>query len=113
MTIPGVDGLLADVPVGYRRAGYAALLAGFIVASYFIFVSGRIADAMTLAQRNDKRIDQVDKNIAKIQDGQADIQARLAASDQKVEDLKDSVDTMNRKLDTLLMRDGRRASSYP
>lgn len=110
MTIPGVDGLLSEVPSGWRKAGYAAILAGAIVAGYFIFVSSRIADAMTLAQRNEKRIDRVDRDIATIKDGQNDIQNRLAASDQKTEDLKDSVDTMSRKLDTLLMREGRRAS---
>jgi hypothetical protein len=113
MSLPGANELLSDVSPGWRRAGYAAMLAGFIVAAYFIFVSGRIADAMELGQRNEKRIDRVERDISDIKGDTSDIRATMAAQAQKVDDLNEAVQAMNKKLDELLMREGRRAQAYP
>jgi septal ring factor EnvC (AmiA/AmiB activator) len=110
MTLPGVDHLLQEVSPGWRRAGYAALLAAFIVTCYFVFVSGRIADAMELAQQNSHRIDTVDTDIKDIKGTVEDLRERQAANAQKLQDVKESVDSINSKLDRLLMQ---RRAQYP
>jgi len=111
LSIPGADGLLTDVSPAWRRAGYAALTAAFITGAYFLFVDGRIANAMDLATRNEKRIDGVQSDIKEIRGDIADIKNTSSARDQKLDDLKEQMNAMNAKIDRLLMQ--RHTSNFP
>lgn len=113
MSIPGVEGLASELSPGWRRAGYAALTAGFIVFAYFIFVDGRIAHAQDGVTTNSKRIDSVQGDIKDIKGAISDMQYHAASRDQKLDDMKDQMDAMNTKLDRLLMQGQRRPSVYP
>lgn len=113
MSIPGIEGLASELSPGWRRAGYAALAAGFIVFAYFIFVDGRIAHAQEGMERNSKRVDAVQGDIKEIKGAISDIQFHAASRDQKLDDMKEQMNAMNDKLDRLLMQGQRRASVYP
>lgn len=111
MTIPGADGLIGELPAGWRRTAYAAGAVAFCVASYFIFVDGRIAKAENLVQLNTHRINGIQADIHDMKGDINEIKNQSAARDQKLDDMKEQMDKISDKLDRVLSQ--RRAGAYP
>lgn len=112
MTNIGPEGLISELPPAWRRACYAALLAVSMTASYFLFVQAPIADAKDAIKANRTDITTLQQDVASMKGDISTVKTSQGRSDQKLEDLKDSVATMNNKLDRLLMR-GQHASQFP
>jgi septal ring factor EnvC (AmiA/AmiB activator) len=112
VSIPGADGLMKEMSPGWRHAFSASIFAIALTVGYFSFVAGPIASAQESSDRNAKRIDKVDQDIAAIKENLSDIKANSAVRDQKIDDLKEGMEGINAKLDRLLTRD-RRAAVYP
>jgi septal ring factor EnvC (AmiA/AmiB activator) len=107
-----VDGLLSDMPPGWRRTIYGGIIAAMVTASYFGFVAGPIARAQETGDGNGKRIDKVDQDIAGTRKELAELNVKVERQDQKIESLKESAEEIKDKLDRLLTRD-RRTGAYP
>jgi chromosome segregation ATPase len=67
-----------------------------------------MADAKDKIEKNRSDISTLQQDVANLRSDTGAIKTNQARTDQKLDDLKDSVDAMNQKLDRLLTR-GQRA----
>lgn len=100
-----------ELPRTWRRAVYVAVAAIGITVAYFGFIQGPIATAQSAANTNGHRLDKVENDISEIKNSVSDIQASSAARDQKVDDIKSSVDAISEKLDRMLERQAGKAGA--
>lgn len=107
-----VNEILADMSPGWRRTIYGAITAAGVVASYFTFVDGRIAHAETNIKHNSERITGVEADIKDIKGSVIDLREKQAVNGQRLQDVKESVDAINQKIDRLIMQ-GQRRAQYP
>lgn len=112
MTSMGPEGLINELPLAWRRAGYAALLAVSMTAGYFMLVQSPIADAKDAVRHNKDDITQLQQDVSGIKGDLTTVKANQAAQAQKLDDVRDSVNSMNQKIDRLLMR-GQQAGHFP
>lgn len=100
----GPEGFISELPQAWRRVAYAALLAVSLTAGYFLFIAGPIANASDAIKTTNTRVDKVEADISTIKGDVSEIRTHQAANDQKLDDVKGSVDAINQKLDRLLLR---------
>lgn len=112
MALIGPDGAINELPPSMRRIAYGALVAAGLTAGYFTVIQAPLADAKDKTQANSVRIDKVEANITTIKNDVSDIKTTSAARDQKIDDMKETMATINAKLDRLLTQ-GKKSSPYP
>lgn len=96
------DGAIRELPGPWRKVAWGALMAVLLTIGYFTFIELPIADARDATRTNASRIDKVETDISTIKSDVADIKSSSAARDQKVDDLRDTMDQINQKLDRVL-----------
>ena len=106
MTIASeVRDLVAMVPDRFKPAVTMAGMGGVGVALYFLFISAPLAEAQDMGTKNEKRLESVEKAIAPIQHDLGVIKNTQSRQDQRIQDVGDSLASIDRKLDILLQRD--------
>lgn len=98
------DGAISELPRPVRRLLYALGVGVSITVGYFTFVAGPIASAQDANEVNGRRIDKVERDVADMKSDVQTVKMNQARTDQKLDDVKDSMATINEKLDRLLTR---------
>lgn len=98
------DGIIQELPKPVRKLAYALLVGISITIAYFTLVSTPIASANDEIKKNKDDIQTLQQDVSGMKSDIATVKTSQARTDQKLDDVKESMGAINQKLDRLLMR---------
>lgn len=93
------------IPKPWRPPATMAALTGVAVVGWFVYIGGPLAEAQEAGVQQGKRLTVVESAVQPIRKDLDGVKSAQAKQGQQLEDLKDSVASVDRKLDILLQRD--------